>query len=107
MDRAREKQILIAFFDILGTSRLLNTGEFHKVYNYYLDMIKLCNDRHTPIAVCNPLFGKRKSFGDLNDVITDLADFDTPYHIINYDLSHAFFSDTFLLWIEIDSFFNL
>lgn len=39
--------------------------------------------------------------GNLNDV---MADFDTPYHIVNYDLSHAFFSDTFLLWIELASF---
>ncbi len=106
MDRAREKQILIAFFDILGTSRLLNTGEYHKVYNYYSDMIELCNDSHTPIAIRNPFFGKRELLGDLNDVMADLAGFDIPYHIINYDLSHAFFSDTFLLWIEIDSFHN-
>ncbi|WP_350336782.1 hypothetical protein QMP28_11340 [[Clostridium] symbiosum] len=104
MKRISEKQILIAFFDILGTSQLLNTGEFHKVYDYYSDMIKLCNDNYTPITVCNPLFGKRELLGDLNGVMADLADFDTPYHIINYDLSHAFFSDTFLLWIEIDSF---
>ncbi len=104
MKRISEKQILIAFFDILGTSQLLNTGEFHKVYDYYSDMIKLCNDNYTPITVCNPLFGKRELLGDLNGVMADLADFDTPYHIINYELSHAFFSDTFLLWIEIDSF---
>lgn len=44
-----EKQILMAFFDILGTSQLLNTGEFYKVYEYYSDMIQLCNDSHTPI----------------------------------------------------------
>lgn len=104
MERINEKQVLIAFFDILGTSQLLNTGEFHKVYDYYSDMIKLCDDSYTPIAICNPLFGKKELFGDLNDVMNNLADFDTPYHIINYDLSHAFFSDTFLLWIEIDSF---
>ena len=84
----------------------LNTGEFQKVYDYYSDMIKLCNDSHTPIAVCNPLFGKRELFSNLNGVMDDLVDFDTPYHIINYDLSHAFFSDTFLLWIEMDSFFS-
>ncbi len=35
MDRANEKQILIAFFDILGTSQLLNTGEYHKVYRLF------------------------------------------------------------------------
>ena len=104
MKRNDEKQILIAFFDILGTSQLLNTGEFHKVYDYYSDMIKLCNDSYTPITVCNPLFGKRELLSDLNGVMSDLADFDTPYHIINYDLCHAFFSDTFLLWIEMDSF---
>jgi hypothetical protein len=104
MKRINEKQILIAFFDILGTSQLLNDGEFQKVYTYYSDMIKLCNDSYTSITVCNPLFGKKERFGNLNDVMADLADFDTPYHIINYDLSHAFFSDTFLLWIEIDPF---
>ena len=69
-------------------------------------MIKLFNDSHTPIAICNPLFGKRELLGDLDGIMADLADFDTPYHIINYDLRHAFFSDTFLLWIEIDSFFK-
>lgn len=104
MGGINEKQILIAFFDILGTSQLLNSGEFSKVYDYYLDMIKLCNDSHTPITICNPLFGKRELLRDLDGVMADVADFDTPYHIINYDLSHAFFSDTFLLWIEIDSF---
>lgn len=106
MERIDEKLVLIAFFDILGTSQLLNTGELQKVYDYYSDMIKLCNDSYTPIAICNPLFGKKELFGDMNNVMEDLADFDTPYHIINYDLSHAFFSDTFLLWIKIDSFLN-
>lgn len=104
MKKNNEKQILIAFFDVLGTSQLLNTGEFHKVYDYYSDMIKLCNDSYTPITICNPLFGKRELLSNLNGVMADLADFDTPYHIINYDLSHAFFSDTFLLWVEMDSF---
>lgn len=103
IEENNEKQILMAFFDILGTSQLLNTGEFYKVYEYYSDMIQLCNDSHTPIAVCNPLFGKRELFGDLNGVLAALARFDTPYYIINYDLNHAFFSDTFLLWIEVDS----
>ena len=106
MDKANENKILIAFLDILGTSQLLNTGEFQKVYNYYSDMIDLCNDSHTPIAVCNPFFGKKESFSDLNGVAADLAGFDTAYYIINYDLNHAFFSDTFLLWIEIKSFLN-
>lgn len=89
MKRINEKQILIAFFDILGTSQLLNDGEFQKVYTYYSDMIKLCNDSYTSITVCNPLFGKKERFGNLNDVMADLADFDTPYHTINYDLSRS------------------
>lgn len=90
MDRASEKQILIAFFDILGTSKLLNNGEFQKVYDYYSDMIELCNDSYTAIAIHNPLFGQRELFSDLNGVMADLAYFDTPYHIINYNLSYAF-----------------
>ena len=49
MKRINEKQILIAFFDILGTSQLLNDGEFQKVYTYYSDMIKLCNDSYTSL----------------------------------------------------------
>ena len=58
MKKNNEKQILLAFFDILGTSQLLNIGEFHKVYDYYSDMIILCSDSHTHIAVYKPLFGK-------------------------------------------------
>ena len=106
MHRVNEKQILIAFFDILGTSKLLNDNEYQKVYDYYSNMIELCNDNYTPIAVHNPLFGKRELFSNLKSVMADLTFFDTPHHIINYNLSHAFFSDTFLLWIEIDSFLN-
>lgn len=106
MKKISEKQILIVFLDILGTSQLLNSGEFYKVYDYYSDMIKLCSDSYTPIAISNPFFGKREMLSDLNSIQADLADFETPYHIINYDLCHAFFSDTFLLWIEIDSFFR-
>ena len=85
MKKISEKQILIAFLDILGTSQLLNSGEFYKVYDYYSDMIKLCNDSYTPIAISNPFFGKREVLSDLNSIQADLADFETPYHIINYD----------------------
>lgn len=41
IEENNEKQILMAFFDILGTSQLLNTGEFYKVYEYYSDMIQI------------------------------------------------------------------
>lgn len=99
-----EKNILLAFFDILGTSKLLNDGEYQKVYDFYSEMVKLCSDSQTPIAIRNPLYGKRSLFPKLNGVMAGLAGFDTPYHIISYDLHHAFFSDTFLLWIETDEF---
>lgn len=106
MGRNNEEQILVAFFDILGTSQLLKTGEFNKVYDYYSDMIKLCSDSHTPIAIRNLLFGKKELFSDSNSVMVNLVDFDTPYYIVNYDLRHAFFSDTFLLWIKRDPLLN-
>lgn len=98
----KEKNIFLAFFDILGTSKLLNDGEYQKVHNFYLEMVKLCSDSVTPIVIHNPLYGKKPLFPELSDVMADLADFNTPYHIIDYDLHHAFFSDTFLLWIEVD-----
>ena len=31
----KEKQILLAFFDILGTSKMLNKGDYQNVYDYY------------------------------------------------------------------------
>lgn len=97
MLKSKEKNIVLAFFDILGTSKLLNDGKYDKVYDFYLEMIKLCCDSRTPIAVRNPMYGKR-------DVIANLPFSDVPYHIINYDLNHAFFSDTFLMWIELNEF---
>jgi len=103
-EKAKEKTIFLAFFDILGTSVLLNNGEYQKVYDFYSEMVNLCNDSHTPIAIHNPLYGKQTLFRGLNNVMNDLADFNTPYQIINYNLNHAFFSDTFMIWIEVDGF---
>lgn len=60
MKKISEKQILIAFLDILGTSQLLNSGEFYKVYDYYSDMIKLCNDSYTSIAISNTFLVSKK-----------------------------------------------
>ena len=51
----KEKQILLAFFDILGTSKMLNKGDYQNVYDYYTFMAKLCSDTHTPIAVVDRL----------------------------------------------------
>lgn len=90
-----EKQILLAFFDILGTSKMINKGDFQTVYDYYEYMAKLCSDTHTPIAVIDHI----SKF--LNPEIDSAR---TRYTIINYDLKHCFFSDTFILWIELDSF---
>ena len=60
MKKISEKQILIVFLDILGTSQLLNSGEFYKIYDYYSDMIKLCSDSYTPIAISNPFLVSEK-----------------------------------------------
>lgn len=84
-----EKEILLAFFDILGTSKTLNEGKYDVVYDYYQFMTKLCSDTHTPMAVVNHLKG-----------LFSNAD----YLIVNYDLNHCFFSDTFIIWVELDSF---
>lgn len=94
-DKKEEKPILMAFFDILGTSKLINKGDFQIVYDYYEFMSKLCSDTHTPIAVIDHI----SKF--LNPEIDSSH---TKYTIINYDLKHCFFSDTFILWIELDSF---
>lgn len=92
-----EKQILLAFFDILGTSKMLNKGDYKKVYDYYTFMAKLCSDTHTPIAVVDRL--SRFHYPDIDPS-------QERYLIINYRLKHCFFSDTFLLWIELDPIFR-
>lgn len=94
-DKNAEKQILMAFFDILGTSKMLNQGDFQTVYDYYAFMSKLCSDTHTPIAVVDHISRFLNSESESSHM---------QYTIINYDLKHCFFSDTFLLWIELDPF---
>lgn len=91
----KEKQILLAFFDILGTSKMLNKGDYQNVYDYYTFMAKLCSDTHTPIAVVDRLSRFR---------YLEIDSSQERYLTINYRLKHCFFSDTFLLWIELDSF---
>lgn len=90
----KKKEILMAFFDILGTSKLLNKGDYQTVYDYYAFMAKLCSDSHTPIAVVDHI---TRLFNP------GLEHSNIRYTIINYELKHCFFSDTFLLWIELDS----
>lgn len=91
----KEKQILMAFFDILGTSKMLNDGNFKSVYDYYTFMANLCSDTHTPIAVVDHISKFLNPESETSDI---------KYTIINYDLKNCFFSDTFIIWIEIDSF---
>lgn len=95
MNVNEEKQILMAFFDILGTSKMLNNGDFQTVYDYYTFMANLCSDTHTPIAVINHISKFLNPETETSDI---------KYTIINYDLKNCFFSDTFLIWIEIDPF---
>lgn len=91
----KEKLVVIAFFDILGTSKKLESNEMLKVYDYYKYMIKLCSDETVPIIIKNILYGKNlKILGKQK-----------PYVLLCKELKHAFFSDTFIIWVEIDDFF--
>lgn len=93
----KEKQILLAFFDILGTSKMLYKGDYQKVYDYYTFMAKLCSDTHTPIAVVDHISRLHNP---------EIESSQERYLVINYRLKHCFFSDTFLLWIELDPFWQ-
>lgn len=89
------KEIALVFFDILGTSKKLNENELQKVYKYYEYMVKFCSDDMVPIIIENTLYGKEeliKCFGNQK-----------PYILLQKELKNAFFSDTFIMWVEIDA----
>lgn len=45
-----EKEIILAFFDILGSSKRLMDNEYQKVYEFYNYMVKLCSDTEVPLS---------------------------------------------------------
>lgn len=93
-----EKYIALAFFDILGTSKRLNENELNIVYEYYVQMAKLCSDAMIPIVIENTLYGKRE--------LIEYVGKQKPFVLLQTDLKNAFFSDTFIIWIEMDDPFT-
>ncbi len=80
-----EKTIALAFFDILGTSAKIAQGNYQKVYQYYSLLSQLCSEEDVPIAFSH-LPG---SVGGDSRIL------------LSCPLHHAYFSDTFIIWIEI------
>lgn len=93
-----EKKIALAFFDILGTSKRLNENELQKVYEYYECMVKLCSDDTVPVIIENSLYGK-------SELIKYIGN-QKPFVLLQTELKNAFFSDTFIMWVELDEQFN-
>lgn len=87
----KEKNIVLAFFDILGTSEKIRNGQYDEVYSFYSYMVKLCSEEQIPL-----------SFSGLPGHIED--DVET---VIKYPMKHAFFSDTFIIWIEYQPLFGM
>ena len=61
-------------------------------------MVKLCSDDTVPIIIENTLYGKSE--------LTKYVGEQKPFILLQKDLKNAFFSDTFIMWIEIDGPFN-
>lgn len=78
-----EKEIVLAFFDILGSSKRLMDNEYKKVYEFYQYMVNLCSETEVPLSFPSILPHERGK-----------------EIIILYSMHYAFFSDTFIIWIE-------
>ena len=85
------KNIALAFFDILGTSEKIKSGQYQEVYKFYSHMAQLCSEEQIPIS-----FSRLPGYNDRNSNI-----------VLNYPLKHAFFSDTFIIWIELQQSFGM
>lgn len=82
-----EKEIVLAFFDILGSSKRLMNNEYQKVYEFYQYMVKLCSETEVPLS--HP------------EILHNIPDKEI---LILHPMHHAFFSDTFILWVEYNEF---
>lgn len=89
--KVEEKNIALAFFDILGTSEKIRCGQYDRVYEFYSYMVDLCAEEQIPISFSN-LPGH---FGHGGDIV------------LNFPMKHAFFSDTFIVWVEYEDFFGM
>lgn len=83
----QEKEIVLAFFDILGSSKRLMNNEYQKVYEFYQYMVKLCSETEVPLS--HPGFWNNAPDKEI---------------LILHPMHHAFFSDTFILWVEYNEF---
>lgn len=95
-----EKHIILAFFDILGTASRLLEGKFQEVYDFYDCMVKLCSDEWVPMAIPNRL-ARLKNEPAISELLGGMS---SPLLVLSFPLKHAFFSDTFILWVEYDDF---
>ena len=82
-----EKEIILAFFDILGSSKRLMNNEYKKVYEFYQYMVKLCSETEVPLS--SPGIFPEEQGREI---------------CVLHPMHHAFFSDTFILWVEYDNF---
>lgn len=89
--KVEEKNIALAFFDILGTSEKIRCGQYDEVYDFYSYMVDLCSTEQIPI-----------SFSDLPGHFNRGADI-----VLNFPMKHAFFSDTFIVWVEYEQLFGM
>ena len=87
----KEKNITLAFFDILGTSDKIKDDQYKKVYDFYSYMVDLCSQEQIPLS-----FSKLPGHSEGNADI-----------VIDYSMKHAFFSDTFIIWIEYQTLFGM
>ena len=98
--KREEKHIVLAFFDILGTANRLLDGKLQEVYNFYECMIKLCSDEWVTMAIPNRL----RKFRNEPAISELLGGMLSPLLVLSFPLKHAFFSDTFIMWVEYDDF---
>lgn len=91
MRNPENKTIALAFFDILGTSEKIKCGEYNQVYDFYAYMVDLCSEEQIPIS-----FSKLPGHFDVGADI-----------VLNFPMKHAFFSDTFIIWVEYEQLFGM
>lgn len=87
-----EKDIAIAFFDILGSAKRIGNGDYKTVYDFYEHMITLCSVKSILISRSPRMFEVKDLVSSGWPENTDIG--------MSMTLNHVFFSDTFIIWIE-------
>jgi hypothetical protein len=81
-----ERLVFLAFFDILGTSKLISSGQTCKVLELYEYITKLVSERHNRMCLGREIVGNSEAI---------------PVVFSQY-IWEAHFSDTFILWSNAD-----